>query len=227
MNPERAPDIEALFEPTSVIAMVVRGGAPESSLLPEERRLVHDVSDTRVREFAAGRVAARGALAELGAAPTAIVRTSRRAPIWPDDITGSIAHTTDMAVAVVATTTSVRVGIDIERVDRITPRVQQRICTDAELEELETLAPDERRRHAAKIFCAKEAFYKAQHQLTESFVGFHEMTSSAVGDDLTLHATHRTPALARLELPVTARFVTVEHLMIGAVAVGPSATTCA
>jgi 4'-phosphopantetheinyl transferase EntD len=68
----------------------------------------------RRAEFATGRWCARQALAQLHLAPGPIVVGPWRNPVWPDQLTGSISHTTDVCAAVVAhRTTWKAIGIDL------------------------------------------------------------------------------------------------------------------
>ena len=74
-----------------------RGG-----LFPEEEALVAGAVTKRREEFAAGRNAARAALAGLGPPPCPLLRAGRRAPAWPQGIVGSITHCSGFCCAVVA-----------------------------------------------------------------------------------------------------------------------------
>ena len=224
MTERHAPEIAELFSPHEVVAIEVTGGADPSTLLPEEHALIEAASPERRREFAAGRLAARLAVEALGFAPEPIGRTTRRAPKWPAGVHGSIAHTADQALAVV-TTAQLGIGIDLERLGRVSARVAQRICTPDELRRLEALDAQGRERLATKIFGAKEAFYKAQYQLTEAFLGFDAMTSEPVDDELRLFSAVTDETTAQLVLPTSARFLEHGEFLISAVTVARSATT--
>ena len=66
-------------------------GAGAGDLLGPERDAVTGATPGRVGEFAAGRVAARAALAGLGDGPSRARRDGRR-PRWPAGVVGSITH---------------------------------------------------------------------------------------------------------------------------------------
>jgi 4'-phosphopantetheinyl transferase EntD len=93
---------------------------------------------------------------------------------------GSITHTTGYAAAVVARQSDLRsLGIDCEIIDAVNEDLWSRICTPTELERLDRLPAQERQRHAALIFAAKEAFYKSQFPLTRAWVGFEDVAIEA------------------------------------------------
>jgi 4'-phosphopantetheinyl transferase EntD len=124
----------------------------------------------RMREYAAGRSAARGAMILLGATPAAILRSDDRAPIWPAGMTGSITHTKTDALAAV-TTAGAMLGIDMERDGRVTADLWPTILHD-----------DEDSSHATLIFAAKEAVYKAQYPRTRAMFDFHRLHIRIDGD---------------------------------------------
>jgi 4'-phosphopantetheinyl transferase EntD len=118
---------------------------------------------SRLREFAAGRSAARGAMVLLGLAPVAIPFGDDRAPVWPKGMTGSITHTKTDCLAAVSHADCV-LGIDMEREGRVDPNLWPTILQDGEDSNQATL-----------IFAAKEAVYKAQYRLTRAVFGFHRL----------------------------------------------------
>src|SRR4029079_7138576 len=81
----------------------------------EETEAVVRAVEKRRREFFAGRFYARAAMAQLGMNPIPIAVLPSRAPDWPRGLTGSISHSEDVCVAVVAAHSAFAgVGIDIE-----------------------------------------------------------------------------------------------------------------
>jgi 4'-phosphopantetheinyl transferase EntD len=149
----------------------VDAGSVEASLYPEEEDAVARAVAKRVREFCAGRHAARCALADLGLAPCAIPRRADRRPVWPAAVTGSITHAGTLAVAAVARIDTVRgIGVDLEERGRLTAALNEKLFT-----------PAERHRYAyveaewpTLLFSAKEAGYKAVNPLAGRFIGFQE-----------------------------------------------------
>ena len=144
-------------------------------LWPEEAAAITRAIPKRRVEFAAGRSAARAAMAELGLSPCAIPQSSDRAPLWPEGMSGSIAHCDDYCIAAVAQVTHYKaLGIDIEPATPLAPELIDIICTKPERDWL-TSQPDPAL--AAKmIFSAKEAVYKAQYPLTRQIIGFDAVT---------------------------------------------------
>lgn len=149
---------------------------PVADLWPEEQAFVTRAVPKRRFEFAAGRRAARRALAELGLPPSAIAQASDRAPIWPDGIVGSITHCDTLCIAALARQTCHRsLGIDLEPATPLSTDLEAVIATPSEQRALATL-PSPHHLHLAKqIFCAKEAFYKAQYPITKMRLGFQEV----------------------------------------------------
>jgi len=139
-------------------------------LYPEERAAVEGALERRKWEFATGRHLARKAMGELGQITSAIPRGERREPCWPEKIVGSITHADQWAVASVARADGFRsIGVDLERVDRVGERLHGKLFTEWELEQIAT-----RPQHAALMFSAKEAGYKATYPLTGRYIGFRE-----------------------------------------------------
>ncbi len=126
---------------------------------PAERELVRGSSPARRREFAAGRAAAADALRLLGRSGP-VLREARR-PRFPVGVRGSISHCRGAAATCLATTRPdvSAVGVDVERVGRLSPETAALVCTPPE----RALLSDD---HAGErlltvMFSAKEAFYKA------------------------------------------------------------------
>lgn len=180
MTPDRLP--RDLF-PGGVFVAWDDAMAPVSGLHPEEEPAVAKAVAKRRMEYAAGRRAARVALAACGAAPTAIINGEDRAPAWPAGYVGSISHSGNYALAVCAKVGEIRaVGVDIEVPRTIEEGVWERVLTPRESAVRATLArPDE---FALTVFSAKEAFYKAQYTLTRTFIDFEgaELTLDRAGE---------------------------------------------
>lgn len=141
--------------------------------LPAEDVAVANALDRRRREFAAGRSAARRAMAALGAPPRAVLAGADRAPIWPAGFVGSISHTSDTCVAAVAERTRVTaLGLDLEPAAGLDPTLWPEICTASERNWLALQAGRDRALLAKVIFSAKEAAYKAQYPITGTLLDF-------------------------------------------------------
>ena len=143
---------------------------------PEEEAIIAAAQPARRREFLAGRTAARHALAAMGALPGPILRRADRAPIWPPTWVGSITHTRTHAAAAVARARDfAALGVDFETVGRFDPAMAGHILTSDEQLALLALPRQARQARLAAVFCAKEAFYKAQHPLTGRWLGFRQV----------------------------------------------------
>lgn len=166
------PDIGiAVTDPT------VAGG-----LWPQEAKAISRAIPQRQIEFAAGRRAAREALAQLGIAPIAITQNADRAPVWPAGIVGSISHCAQCCIAVTAHSSKHRtLGVDVEPATALDPDLIDVICTPSERDWIATHSIPG---IAAKlIFSAKEAVYKAQYPLTGKVIGFDAVTVAFTDDD--------------------------------------------
>lgn len=148
--------------------------APEEGLLPEETPAMARAVPKRRREFAAGRRAARAAMAELDLPPAPVPQGPHREPLWPEGIVGSIAHCDTLCVAVVSRSHRT-LGIDIEDATPLPTDLEKIVCTKAERAWLNTLPSAERGVSAKQIFSAKEAVYKAQFPLTGQVIGFQDV----------------------------------------------------
>jgi 4'-phosphopantetheinyl transferase EntD len=128
----------------------------------------------RRSEFAAGRTAAREAMTQLGLEPRPVLAGKDRAPVWPDGLAGSISHTFDCAMAVVARLEEVRaIGIDVEQGTPLEDNLFGAICSESELAWLHK-QPDPALM-AKLVFSAKEAAYKCQYPLSGRLFGFDGM----------------------------------------------------
>jgi 4'-phosphopantetheinyl transferase EntD len=172
---QRAKAIEALF-PAGVIAFEGRERASAEDLFPSEREYVARAVGSRVAEFAAGRLCARAAMAVLGLEPTPILAGTDRAPVWPAGIVGSITHTDDYCVAVVAAAKAfASLGVDAENAGRLEPHLWHMTLHPEERQGLESMEASAAKETATLLFSAKEAFYKCQYPLTRSWVGFEDV----------------------------------------------------
>lgn len=147
-------------------------GADPSSLSNAERALMKDWAMPRQQEFAAGRLAARGALAALGRSSQELVRDEDGLPIWPRGVVGSITHCRSIAAAAVRTADrpDTLIGLDLEKTNRLSAAAGQRVLHPQEME----FAADDQVR-ASILFSLKEAFYKAQFPRWRTTGNFHDI----------------------------------------------------
>ena len=150
-------------------------GDPQS-LWPVERTAIAKAIPRRQREFAAGREAARDAMAQIGWCPEAIPSAPDRSPVWPDGLIGSISHTGRACVAITGRREQVHaMGIDIEEDVALDSTLWETICTPGELAAMASLHRSERGRWATRLFCIKEAFYKWQYPQTQRMLDFGDV----------------------------------------------------
>jgi len=129
-------------------------------------------------EFATGRWCARHALAQLDVAPGPIAVGPWRNPAWPEEVTGSISHTTEICAAVVARCTTWRV-IGIDMLDRTAaaslPADAVRLVTREPAEHSLPPAAPAWVPPLALLFSAKESAIKALSPTLRRFVDFPEI----------------------------------------------------
>lgn len=159
--------------PESVASSDVVGDDPTAELLPTEHEIVARAVARRKREVTIARTCARRALGQLGYPELAIPRGSKREPIWPKGVVGSITHCQDYCAAAVATDSSaLSVGIDAEPDETLPEGVLEEVTVEAEREALSRLPGD--RNWDRLLFSAKESIYKAWYPLTHRWLGFED-----------------------------------------------------
>jgi 4'-phosphopantetheinyl transferase EntD len=161
---------------------------------------------------------------QLGISEAPLLPGPKRRPIWPDGIDGSITHTDGLAIAVVARSGALAgrsLGIDTEHRGRVKPELFKRLFTGVEIAELETLAVADQQLSATIGFCSKEAIYKAQFSITESWVSFTDVELTLGADRSRVEANRATglEALARVCWPMALGVeIRSEHVVAGALA---------
>ncbi|MEM9433532.1 MAG: 4'-phosphopantetheinyl transferase superfamily protein [Pseudomonadota bacterium] len=147
---------------------------PPGNLSPQEAKAIARAVPKRRREFYWGRVAAHQAMADHGLAPVAIPAGQDRAPIWPDGISGSIAHSDTVCIAAVTKTRLIaQLGLDVEPATPLEANLVDTVCTAQECAWLQ--AQQNSGIIAKQIFSAKEAVYKAQYAFTGTVIDFQDV----------------------------------------------------
>jgi 4'-phosphopantetheinyl transferase EntD len=168
------PILASLFPRTVSVA----GGRPEDvagRLYAEEERLIDGAVAKRRREFTAGRLFARQALAGLGRPASSLLSQDRR-PLWPAGTTGSITHARDRCAAAAALLEDVAgIGLDVEVLGAVTSELQLHVLTEPERDWLASMPAATQPHWATLTFSAKEAFYKSLVELGVGFVEFDEV----------------------------------------------------
>lgn len=136
----------------------------------------HKFSDKRLSDFSTGRYCAKKALEELGLFDVIIPIGKDREPIWPDGIVGSISHCDSMVGSIVALKENYNsIGLDIEEIGKVGEELWDLLFTAKEIEFLYSLSVDDLVQFSTILFSMKEAFYKMQFPLTETFLDFKDV----------------------------------------------------
>ncbi|MFF5174273.1 4'-phosphopantetheinyl transferase [Micromonospora sp. NPDC000089] len=201
--------------------VVVEAGPADwvGALLPAEAAGIGERAvQGRRREFTAGRVCARRAMAALGLPAAPVLAAADRSPVWPAGVVGAITHTAGYCAAAVARDTDVRsVGMDAERHTALSPRVRRVVLRPEEEEHLARL-PGGADWAAVVVFSVKETVYKVWHPVVRSWLGFQDATVELDPDAGTFTARinpQRVAAAAVTEPPalVTGRFAVADGLV--------------
>jgi 4'-phosphopantetheinyl transferase EntD len=135
-----------------------------NNLPPEKLPEVNfGLSEKRNQEYLLGRLSIKDALGSLGYPPTWIERDQRtKTPVWPEGITGSLSHSSGLALAVVSNCPAILgLGVDLEKANRtIDLKIERHICTQDESEDLHSLHPENQTIRLLLTFSAKETLYK-------------------------------------------------------------------
>lgn len=162
--------LAGLFPPGVAVAAVTIADNHPAPKAAEEAAIAQAVPARRA-EFAAGRTAARMALAAFGLDGAAIPAGPDRAPRWPQGLQGSISHGAGVAVAAVRD--GAPLGVDVEWAEGVEPDLWPLVCAP---DELAALPREGRARAVARVFSAKEAVFKAQYPLTRAMIGFEALS---------------------------------------------------
>ena len=160
---------------------------PDPGLLdPEEANCIRNAVPGRQIEFAQGRLCARRALAHLGIRDFPLLMGKDRAPIWPENIVGSLSHCAGYcAVALGSKRHIAGLGLDVEVVGPLEEKLLPLICGASELAWLAKWPDAERGVLAKLVFSAKESVFKCVYPLTRVFLDFHDC-------DIRLHESSGT-----------------------------------
>ncbi|MGJ3700816.1 4'-phosphopantetheinyl transferase family protein [Variovorax sp. AFSI2.2] len=137
-------------------------------LWPDEELLVVGATARRRAQFAAGRDAARQAMAVLGVPAVGIGQGAEGEPLFPAELRGSISHTREHAVALVGLAVDYcSLGVDLDDARPLGDAAAAGVTWMSEVSRVQRamgLAD-----HAAAqnfAFSAKEAIFKCQYPLT-------------------------------------------------------------
>ncbi len=212
LNPANlSPLLSGLF-PSGVVVADLREPGDPALLLPAEARYLGRAVPKRAREFAAGRLCARRALAEFGIVDVAVEVADDRQPIWPDSMVGSITHTAGFCAAAVAERGMFgSLGLDTEVVGDVSGEIWPRVGVPAETAWLRALPASQQPAAMTLIFSAKEAFYKCQYPLARERLDFHDVRVEAAWDGLQghfcVHASRHLAMAQRTSMPMRGRYL--------------------
>jgi 4'-phosphopantetheinyl transferase EntD len=176
----------------------------------------------RRRQFAAGRLCARSALATFGVSDFPLLVGDDRFPSWPAEAIGSITHAEGFVGAAVAARSVVAdIVIDVESRGRVQPRLWKRICRESEIRWLRTLPEARQMEMATVIFSAKEAFYKCQYCLSRSWLGFHDVALEIEDGAFEVELLKPVPQLAGYASALGGRFEIEADLVATGISLPP------
>ncbi len=142
--------VTAEADPTTIVG----------ALHAAERACIVQAAQKRQREFTAGRLCARRALAEFGLADQPLLAGEDRTPSWPAGIIGSISHCRRYCgVAVARRGVLVAVGLDVEPQDGFATEIWDSVLTANERRWVERHPIGQRESLAKLLFSAKECTY--------------------------------------------------------------------
>lgn len=192
-------------------------------LYPAERQLIEGACAGRKLEFRAGRLLAKELLRVKGIEGFPLLAGERREPLWPQMISGSITHLSDICVVVVALKSKVfALGVDIARMGDVKPDIWSTFMTGEELAWIESLPAPVAHRFAAMIFSAKESLFKCLYPVSHIWIDFKDISISLNEAyqqfrRARFSSNYEDDELMRLGHPFTAKFVKSkpEGFMVG------------
>ncbi|MFW2589440.1 4'-phosphopantetheinyl transferase family protein [Sagittula sp. SSi028] len=140
--------------------------APLGGVRPLPSRYSATGVPKRQLEFLTGRALAEQCLTAQGASETYVARGDNRAPIWPDGFCGSISHSDQLCAAIAGRAENVPgIGVDLAEEKSVEAALSDVVCHP----------DDDPQLTLTELFCAKEAFYKLWHPVTDVFLEFRDV----------------------------------------------------
>ena len=172
------------FFPENVAVCIAEDWMWEQPVFAEEEELLSATAvEKRLREFRAGRHCAHNALKQLHHTDFALLRGAGGAPVWPENICGSISHSGERCVAIAAHKKYyLGVAVDIEKNKKIKADTVERIAYIEEQYMLNDMTniPDTVDR-AAILFSIKECVHKIYYPLNKHTLDFKDVVVSLGG----------------------------------------------
>ncbi len=183
-----------------VISFLARIDCLQESVLEAETRFVKFAVTSRKNEFAAGRNIARKCLAGFGRGDAVIPVLESRAPAWPEGFIGSISHAGEIVGAAVCRKSDYQaIGLDIEKSCAVTPELFDSVLTKDDLGSIAGV-PDPSL--ATRVFCCKEAVFKAVNPVVNEFLDCADLCIKVNGNSFTAKCD---PSKASSQLIATGR----------------------
>lgn len=128
----------------------------------------------RRAEYFVGRYLAKRCLAESGVHQFVLSADSNQCPLWPENLLGSISHSNDAAICIVARKNDyAAVGVDTE--NWVSAAAAENFCktlmSPTERQRLETTGGG--LKHFTHIFSAKESIFKALYPAVGRYFNFY------------------------------------------------------
>ena len=179
---EETITIQRLF-PDCVVTECCRVEEKDYELYPEERVSIQNAVAKRQREFGAGRLCARKAMAILGIKDGPLLKGPGGSPVWPAGIVGAISHSNTWCGSAVASKGDIRgIGLDIETIDRVNMKIAKKVLTSSEIKWVNA-SDEEAQKRLALLFSAKETIFKCVAPLYGKRLGFFDAVITQVSEE--------------------------------------------
>lgn len=187
-------------------------------LFEEEELLCAEFGEKRKRDFASGRYCARKALQQLELPPQPIQIGPKSEPVWPKGFIGSISHAQNLCGAIAGKLEDFHgLGLDIEDMERFHLGLCSAVCTENELQQLATSDQVVQLNTLAVIFTLKEAFYKFQFPITQTYLGFKDVEIEFFDERIRFKTLHSKAQNMLEELIIEAHYFQQELHIFGLV----------
>lgn len=169
--------IKSPFDPHIGFSFMNSDQYDEDELHSSELRLISDKAVKKRRiEFCLGRQTAHEALKQIGIENFHVLKGKTSEPIWPNNVVGSISHTSLYATSAVAYKDNIKgIGIDIESLkSNINFDIASKICCDEELKWVNEINSESIKR-LISIFSAKESIFKCLYPHVKKYFQFKDV----------------------------------------------------
>jgi len=175
-------NIKPLFS-DCIVTECCRVEEKEYELYPEERVSIQNAVAKRQREFGAGRLCARKAMARLEIKDGPLLKGPDGSPVWPAGIVGAISHSNTWCGSAVARQKDIRgIGLDIETIDRVNIIIAKKVLSPVEMEWVNA-SDEEAQKRLALLFSAKETIFKCVAPVYGKRFGFFDTVITHVTEE--------------------------------------------